>query len=121
MRTHEIRISQRYALEHLEASSLPGTFLGMNGRGVLVQLTPGELHELRSRAQHYADREYATDPDFRDLRDLHRSAVKVCEQLKRAGLWDEANTRECIEAYHVEWQAMWEQREQERKNYCKVA
>lgn len=101
--TYEIRLSARYALDHLETSSLPGTFINANGRGILIRFTLGELHELWSRADYYADPNFARELAESGMSDLHRSAIKVCEQLKRAGLWDVAKSDEAAKAYSAEW------------------
>jgi hypothetical protein len=106
MQTHEIRLSARYAQEHLDTSSLPGTFVSANGRGLLIRFTHGELHELRSRADYYSDPHYGRELAESGFADLHRSAIKVCEQIKRAGLWEIANSHESREAYEAEWDAM---------------
>ena len=104
--TYVLRISARYGREHLDTSSLPGTELGENGRGIELELTLGELHELRSRADYYADPHYGRELADSGFADLHRSAIKVCEQLKRAGLWELACSPESRAAYEVEWDAM---------------
>jgi hypothetical protein len=110
----EIRLSRTYALEHLDTSSLPGTMIDINGRGVLIRFTLGELHELRSRADYYADADFATE---HGMRDLYRSAVKVVEQIKRAGLWELARSAESSAAYDVEWVAMRSQADREWAEY----
>lgn len=113
MESFEIRISKRYGYEHLETSSLPGTFVDSNGRGVLLRLTLGELHELRSRADYYADPNFRDELAESDLLDLHRSAIKVVEQIKRAGLWELAGSPESGAAYSVEWTEQQERAERE--------
>jgi len=108
--TYTIRLSARYALDHLETSSLPGTFVGSNGRGVEITFTLGELHELWSRADYYADPHYGRELAESGYADLHRSAVKVCQQIERAGLRDVAVSAESREAYYIEFDAAMSQR-----------
>jgi hypothetical protein len=103
--TYTIRLSARYALDHLETSTIPGTFVSSNGRGVEIRFTLGELHELWSRADHYADPHYGRELTESGYADLHRSAVKVCEQIDRAGLSSIARSAEAREAYSAEWDA----------------
>jgi hypothetical protein len=104
--TYEIRLSARYADDHLETSSLPGTFVSANGRGLLIRFTLGELHELYSRADYYTDRHYGRELAESGFADLHRSAIKVVEQIKRADLWELARSDEARAAYNAEWDAM---------------
>jgi hypothetical protein len=115
--TYEIRISKRYGFEHLETSTLPGTYVDANGRGVLIRFTLGELHELRDRADYYADPMFRRELADSGLDDLHRSAIKVCEQIKRAGLWETANSVEARAAYEVEYAAEMQRREVELAEY----
>lgn len=105
MTTYTVRISARYAHDHLEVSSLPGTYVGENGRGVEIRLTLGELRELATRADHYADPYYGRELAQSGYADLHRSAIKVCEQLRRAGLWGIAYSPEAKQAYSQQWDA----------------
>lgn len=103
--TYVLRISVRYAQDHVECSTLPGTVLGVNGRGMELELTLGELHELWSRADYYADPSYKRELWESGNHDLHRSAIKVCEQIERAGLRSVARSPEASAAYSVEWHA----------------
>jgi hypothetical protein len=103
--TYVVRISARYAFDHIETSSMPGTYVGENGRGVELELTLGELYELRSRADYYADPNFRRELAESGLEDIYRSAVKVCEQLRRAGLWELARSKEASAAYDAEWTA----------------
>ena len=115
--TFEVRLSSRYALDHLETSTLPGTHVDSNGRGELIRFTLGELHELQSRADYYADPHYGRELTESGYADLHRSAKKVVDQLKKAGLWDVALTPEARDAYRVEWDAEMQRRDVELAAY----
>lgn len=115
MTTYQIRISTRYADDHLETSSLPGTEIRRTKAGVTLELTLGELAELASRAGHLADPHYGRELADSGLADLHRSAKKVVEQLKRETygpitLWELAHAKGALEAYDREWDAMWSAR-----------
>ena len=103
--TYEIRLSSRYALDHLDTSTIPGTHVDSNGRGELMRFTLGELHELWSRADYYADPHYGRELAESGYADLHRSAKKVIEQIDRAGLTEVARSPESAEAYKREWDA----------------
>jgi hypothetical protein len=103
--SYVVRISARYADDHQETSTLPGTELGRNGRGVELELTIGQLVELVSRADYYADPHYGRELADSGYADLHRSAKKACEQIRRAGLWELARSKEANDAYSREWDA----------------
>jgi len=100
--TYVLRLSARYVREHLDSSILPGTELGENGRGIELALTLGELNELRSRAEVFADADLAEESGEVDLM---RSARKVLDQLRRAGLFELAGSREARAAYRTEYDA----------------
>jgi hypothetical protein len=106
--TYVLRVSARYGREHLDTSTLPGTELGANGRGIELGLTLGELNELRSRAEIFADPDLARESGEVEL---CRSAQKVLEQIRRAGLWEVAGSREADAAYSVEFAAAMELRD----------
>jgi hypothetical protein len=106
--TYVLRISARYGWEHVETSMLPGKVRGQNGRGLELELTLGELHELRSRAEIFADPDLARESGEVEL---CRSAQKVLEQIRRAGLWEVAGSREADAAYSVEFAAAMELRD----------
>jgi hypothetical protein len=99
--TYVLRISARYGWEHVETSMLPGKVLGQNGRGLELELTLGELHELRNRADYYADPDLGRESG---MPELSRSAAKVLEQIKGAGLWELARSPESNAAYDAEWE-----------------
>lgn len=101
--TFQIRISTRYADDHLECSSLPGTEIRRTNAGVTLELTLGELAELASRADYHADPHFARELAESGLADLHRSAKKVVEQLVAADLWTIAMSKPAREAYGLEW------------------
>lgn len=103
--TYEIRLSARYALDHLEASTIPGTFVDRNGRGILIRFSLGELHELWSRVDYHADPTFARELADAGMSDLHRSAKTALGQIKRAGLLEVAKSHEAAEAYSIEWRA----------------
>jgi hypothetical protein len=102
---YEIRLSARYAMDHLETSTIPGTFVDSNGRGILIRFTLGELHELHSRATHVADPHYGRELTESGFADLHRSAKTVVQQIERAGLTKVAQSSEASKAYSAEWRA----------------
>jgi hypothetical protein len=102
MTTHTIRISTTYGDDHQECSALPGIEVRRTKHGITLELTIGQLVELASRADHYADRDFLSE---HGMYDLYRSAVKVCDQLKVAGLWDLARSKEARVAYNEEWDA----------------
>jgi hypothetical protein len=101
--TYELRLSSRYAFDHLETSTISGTFVNSNGRGVLIRFTLGELHELWSRADYYADPHYGRELADSGYADLHRSAKKVIEQIDRAGLTQVAQSPEADKEYKRQW------------------
>ena len=111
--TFEIRLSSRYALDHLDTSTIPGTHVSSNGRGELMRFTLGELHELWSRADHYADPYYGRELRESGYADLHRSAIKVIEQLDRAGLIETATSDAAKQAYSIEYRAEMQRRDVE--------
>lgn len=105
---HTGKLSARYIDDHQETSTLPGLEIGRNGRGVELAMTLGQLCELASRADYYADPHYGRELADSGYADLHRSAKKVVEQLKRntygqVTLWDLAHTPEAKAAYSIEW------------------
>ena len=97
-------LSARFVDDHRERVVLDGTEVARNRRGVKLALTLGELHELASDARHYSYEDYGRDLRSYGLGDVHRSAKKVVEQLKRDGLWELAWSKEAVDAYHVEWE-----------------
>ena len=104
--TYQIRLSGRFTQEHTETSSMPGTFINANGHGMLMEFTLGELHELWSRADNYADPYYARDLAESGLSDLHRSAVKVLDQLRRADLLTLAKSQQARDASNTQSDAL---------------
>jgi len=103
METYTVRISAEYAEDHLEVSSLPGRFVEANGRGVEIMLTLGELHELVTRADYYADPFYGRELIESGRGSLHSSAQKACEQIERQGLWDIGWSDDARRAYSEQW------------------
>jgi hypothetical protein len=103
MNSYIVRISTEYATDHLDISSLPGTLVGQNGRGVEIMFTLGELHELVTRADYYADPSYRDELAESGRLSLHMSARKTLDQVKRAGLWDTGWSAEARQAYKEQW------------------
>lgn len=102
------KLSTRYIEDHQCASDLPGKVVASGGRGIELEVTIGQLHELASRADYYADPGYGRELRDCGMGELHRSAKKVVEQLKaqtygQVTLWDLANTPEAKAAHRIEW------------------
>lgn len=116
------RLSARFVDDHRNRSELPGAEAARNGQGVTLTLTLGELHDLASDADHYADEAYGRELRDGGMHDLHRSACKVVEQLQRAGLWELAWSDEAAATYHVEAAAAAEAQRDEQaelRNYLR--
>ncbi len=103
--TYQIRVSAVYADDHQECTSLPATVVRRTAHGVTLLCTLGQLVELISRAEHYADRDHGRELAESGYYDLHRSAIKACEQIKKAGLWHHMKSAEGKAAYRTEWDA----------------
>ena len=99
-----VRLSQAFIDDRFERVQLPGTEIGRNKAGVEMEFTLGELYDLIDDAINFTDPQYAGRYEVLDdsLLRISRSAKKVIEQLRRAGLWERGRSPEAREAYSAE-------------------